>query len=318
MKKSFLFILFYSVWAAGFSQSLSLTRLGDSFQSTNLVIHWDAPSNAYPHSVWIYEVVPKKFPPDAISALVQECGFTEKDKKVSTADQTVYKNADRFPSKHLEVSNGSIFYVNVTHYGPTNFASDVPEMNQMPQLATNFLSRLGIEMCDIEKKPDGTPNFHFWQPFKEYFLPDRIVTNIEFRAVGFSRAVDGATILGAGTAGDGEVFFGPHGRPVHIDISWRGLNRVKPVNTVSPETIMEWVRHGKAMQGGIPMNLPAINWQGVKSLTVKSADLCYNAGDRIAPSKWLMPLLLLWTTVDTGNGTIDVEIDCPVIDESAP
>ena len=75
---------------------------------------------------------------------------------------------------------------------------------------------------------------------------------------------------------------------------------------------------GKAVQGGIPMDLPAIDWAVVKSLTVKKAELCYYAGDRLAPSEWLMPLVSLWTTVDTGHGNIDVEIDCPIIDETKP
>ena len=30
----------------------------------------------------------------------------------------------------------------------------------------------------------------------------------------------------------------------------------------------------------------------------------------------LMPLVSLWTTVDTGHGNVDVEIDCPIVDDS--
>jgi hypothetical protein len=41
----------------------------------------------------------------------------------------------------------------------------------------------------------------------------------------------------------------------------------------------------------------------------------YYAGERTSPSEWLMPYLALWTTVDTGNGNVDVEIDCPIIDD---
>jgi hypothetical protein len=188
----------------------------------------------------------------------------------------------------------------------------------MPYLTTNFLSQFGIGIFDIERTSDGSPNFHYWEPFKEYFLPDRIVTNIEFRAVSFSRSVDGAAIIGAGTAGDGEIFFGDGGKPIHIDLSWRELGRVKSFNTVSSETIIQWIREGKAVSGGMPMNLPPINWATVKSMTVKNADLCYYAGDRLAPSPWLLPLLSLWTTVDTGNSKVDVEIDCPVIAERQP
>jgi hypothetical protein len=190
-------------------------------------------------------------------------------------------------------------------------------MSEMPSLTIDFLAALGISATDIEKNEKGLPNFHFWEPFKEYFLPDKIVTNIEFRAAGFSRAVDGATVIGAGTVGDGEIYFGEHGKPVHIDLSWRDLKPYKSYTTAAPETIIRWIREGKAVQGAIPMNLPPIDWPTVKSLKVKKADLCYYAGDRLAPSPWLMPLVSLWTTVDTGHGNVDLEIDTPAISQTA-
>jgi len=318
MRKLICCILLQAAWVTGFSQSLVLSRLGDSFQRTNLDVRWQAPSHSYPRNVWIYQVLPKTFPPAAVSNFAAQCGFTDKDRKTFTADEAVYKNADNHPTKQLDVSRGSIFYNFITHYGPTNMAEDVPEMSRLPYLTTNFLSKCGIDISGVEKADDGTPNFHYWEPFKEYFLPDRIVTNIEFRAVSFNRAVDGATVIGAGTAGDGEIFFGEGGKPIHIDLSWRDLKRVKSYKTASPQTIVQLIRAGKAVSGGIPMNLPPIDWATVKSLTVKKADLCYYAGDRLAPSPWLIPLVSLWTTVDTGKGTVDVEIDCPIIAKAQP
>jgi hypothetical protein len=76
------------------------------------------------------------------------------------------------------------------------------------------------------------------------------------------------------------------------------MERYKSCPTTTPETIVKWIREGKAVQGGIPMNSEAIDWPTVKSLTINKADLCYYAGERFAPSQWLMPLLSLWTTVD--------------------
>jgi hypothetical protein len=35
----------------------------------------------------------------------------------------------------------------------------------------------------------------------------------------------------------------------------------------------------------------------------------------IFPS-WVHPFATLWATVDTGHGNVDVEIDCPIIDEA--
>ena len=314
MAKRILFLLiFQAMGATGFSQSLSLAHLGDRFQRTNLDVRWLA-TNALPHMVWVYRVTPKAFPPDAISNLVAECGFAAKDKKFSNGDETVYKDRDKFPSRQLGISRGGIFYTSLTHYGPTNLAEDVPARSQMAMLTTNFLAGLGISISDIAENTNGAPDFRFWEPFKEYYLPGGTVTNIEFRAVEFSRSVDGATILGSGNAGDGEIFFGEHGKPVRIDLSWRNLERYKLSPTATAETLVNWLRAGRAVQGGIPMNLPPIDWATVKSLTVRQADLCYYAGDRLAPSEWLMPLVSLWTTVDTGQANIDVEIDCPIID----
>jgi hypothetical protein len=96
------------------------------------------------------------------------------------------------------------------------------------------------------------------------------------------------------------------------------LKRYKAFPTVSPDTIIKWIREGKAKQGGIPMNSNDIDWTTAKSLTIKKAEICYYAGDRFSPSPWLMPIVSFWTTVDTRDGTIDVEIDCPIIDEKKP
>jgi hypothetical protein len=83
--------------------------------------------------------------------------------------------------------------------------------------------------------------------------------------------------------------------------------------------MVQSIRAGKAIQGMIPDNLNEIDWRTVKSVTIKKAEPSYYAGgDPFAPSDWLRPYAALWTTVDTGYGTIDVEIDCPIIDDSKP
>jgi hypothetical protein len=317
-KKIILFVLIQTIWAAGFSQSLSLQNLGDTFQRTNLEVRWDAPTNALPHTVWIYRLLPRTFSPEAISNLVALGGFTGKDITKSNANEVVYKSAGKHPAKQLAVSRGSIEYLHSINYGPTNLAEDVPEMSQMQELTIKFLSKLGISLSDIERTTNGTPNFHFWEPFKEYYLPDKTITNVEFRAVDFRRSIDGAAFIGGGTGGDGEIEFGEYGNIVKIDLSWRNLERYKSYPTVTRETTVEWIREGKAVYLGVPMNLGDIDWPTVKSLTIKKAELCYYAGDRLAPSDWLIPLVSLWTTVDTGHGNINVEIDCPIIDETEP
>jgi len=317
-KKAILLVLLQVLWTTGFSQSLSLKNLGDVFQCTNLDVRWEAPTNALPRTVWIYRLLPRKLSSEAISNLTVLCGFTESDRKISNADEVVYKNADQFPSKQLEISSshGSIFYVTVIHYGPTNLAKDVPKMSQLPELTTNFLSMLGIDLSEIEKSTNGVPNFHFWEPLTKYYVNHSSITNITFRAVGFRRSVNGGGFLGAGTGGDGQVEFGEQGKPVKIDLSWRSLERYKSYPAATTETLIKRIREGGAVQCPIPDNFGVIDWQTVKSLTVWKAQLCYYAGDRFNPSDWAMPLVSLWTTVDTGHGNVDMEIDCPIIDET--
>jgi hypothetical protein len=311
VNRGILLALFQFACATGFSQSLSFPAdFGDPFQCTNLEVRWEAPKNVLPQTVWIYRVLPKPFPQVAISNLVVECGLTGKDLVRSNMNGILYKSSGKHPDKQLGISPGSIFYVNVTHYGPTNLAVNVPEMSEIPGLATNFLERLGIHLSEIQKNADGAPKFQLIQPLKEYFLPGRIVTNVEFREVSFGRSVNGFKVLGTG--GYGDIEFG-EGKPIHIDISWQEFEQYKCHLVAQPETIIKWIREGKAVQQGIPMNLPAIDWPSVKSLTVKEVNLCYYAGERFAPSEWLMPLVSLWTTVDTGSGNIDVEIDCPAL-----
>jgi hypothetical protein len=318
MKRIFLFVLFQMSWATGFSQSLSLQNLGEPFRCTNLVVNWNAPTDALPTAVCVYRLLPKKFPENAVSNLIISCGFTEKDKKISNGEEIVFKNADKFPSKFLGISSthGAIFYTTLSHYGPTNLAKDVPEMSEMPELTTNFLSNFGINISDIEKNTNGVPDFHFWEPFTEYYVRGIFITNIEFRAVDFQRSVDGGPFLGGGAGGDGQIEFGEHGEPVKIDITWRNLERHKSYRPATPETIINWIRDGKAVLSPMPDNVAPIDWLTVKSLTIKQVVVGHYAGSPFSPSDWLMPLVSLWTTVDTGNGTVDVEIDCPIIDET--
>jgi hypothetical protein len=317
-KKLLSVFLFLMIGATGFSQSLSFHSLGDSFKCSASVIHWNVPSNSIPSTVWVYHLEPRNFPPVASSNLIASCGFTAKDVEVSNKDIVVYLSSGKLPDRQLGISSshGTIYYESVTHYGPTNLAKDVPEMSQMLNLTTNFLAEFNIDCSQMNQSTGEAPHFQFWQPLREYFLKDKIVTNIEYRAVTFRRWIDGGLVLGGGTAGNGQICFGEHGKPIKIDIAWPNLKRYKSYPTVTPDTVVEWIAEGKAVHGGILMNLADIDWSTIKSLTIHEAKICYNAGSRFEPSDWLMPLVSLRATVDTGQGNVDLQINCPVIDES--
>ena len=206
----------------------------------------------------------------------------------------------------------------MTHYGPTNLTKGVPSERQALKLTKNLLPKLGINISNIETKENSkAPNFHFWEPLTMYFVNRTTITNIEFRAVGFRRAVDGISLIGAGTGGDGDIRFGDHGKISEISITWRNMERDKCYPTVTAETMVKSIREGKAVQGYVPANFGDIDWSSVKSVTIKKIFPSYYAGGgRFAPSDWLYPFAALDTTVDTGRGMIDVEIDCPIIDEA--
>ena len=151
-----------------------------------------------------------------------------------------------------------------------------------------------------------------------YFVNSKAIHNTEAREMRFRRAVDGISFTSVSTGGDGEIDFGEHGKITKIQIAWRNMERDKSYPTISSEIMVKSIRDGKAIQGLIPDNLGGIDWPTVKSVNIKKAEACYYAGgDPFAPSDWLQPYAALWTTVDTGHGNIDVEIDCPIVDESA-
>jgi len=160
----------------------------------------------------------------------------------------------------------------------------VPQESQFPNLTTNFLKEIDIDLSDIEKKADGTPDFHFWSPLTMYSVNRTVLTNIAFRAVNFRRSVAGAWFVGNGAGGDCQIEFGEHGKPSQIRLSWRNLERQKAYPVGAPATILKWIHEGKAVQGMIRMDAESINWRTVKSVSITNAKLCYYVlGIRLRP-----------------------------------
>ena len=229
-----------------------------------------------------------------------------------------FKSPDGSRTLAISFSTGNIRYdTPEPHYSPTNLAQGVPQMSEMPKLTKNFLQKIGIKPSEVMRNTNGAPRFNFWEPFTEYYPKDYpkgkpAITNIEFRAVNFSRSVDGAEV--AGDAGHCGIEFGEHGKISQIHLSWPDLKRYKSAPTLKPQAIMQLLREGKAHQGATLDSVGDIDWMSVKSVTIKQAWPCYFAGD----SNLLYPFLVLWTTVDTNHRNVAVGIDCPIIDETKP
>lgn len=310
MLKSRFVILFELICATSVSQQF---KFGTPFQCTDLDVRWNVPSNQIPSQVWVYHLLPHPFSPSLVSNLVSVGGFTPKDMVRSNADEITFQNANSSAFGVVSRLGEIEFRPYHRHYDAGHLAEHIPQMSELPALTTNLLKQLGINVADIEKREDGSPDFHFGQPFTVYRANHSLVTNIAYRSVGFRRAVDGVPIVGNGVGGDCHIEFGEYGKPTKIMLSWRNLERHKLYPTASPNTLMQWIREGKAVQGMIRMDAETIDWRTVKSLTITGAKLCYYGGGTFEPSDWLIPFVELWTSVDRGHGTIDVEIDCPII-----
>ncbi|MGB8368056.1 MAG: hypothetical protein WCF71_02050 [Verrucomicrobiia bacterium] len=318
MKKTVLLILFQIICTSGFSDNPRWKVFGTPIPAhADLDVRWEAPNkfvgsnvptNKWPSKIWIYSLEPRKFSPKIISSLMAMCSFTEKDKVQQDSNGVTFRNGARILS--ISFPTGSIQYQTPeANYSPTNLAQGVPRMSEMPKLTKNFLRAVGLKLSEIERDTNGAPNFDFWEPFTVFYLKSGSVTNIAFRAVVFRRAVDGAEVIG--DAGYCQLHFGEHGKISQIDFSWPDLKRYESAVTLKPQAIIQLIREGKAHQGLLPMGFDGIDWQTVKSVTVKQAWPCYFGGD-----SRLYPFLDLWTTVETSQGYVDIEIDCPIVDEA--
>jgi hypothetical protein len=320
MKRIILFVFLQMIWMTGFAENLRFKEFGTHIPAhADLDVRWDAPINALPPKIWVYQLLPRTLSPQIMSNLMTACSFTDKDK--TEHGNGLFFNSPN-GSRHLRVTSslGIIDYQTARRRSPTNLVEDVPTERQARKLMTKLLPNLGISLSELSKEENSTkPEMIVYDGGVTYFVDHKSITNTELRGVRFSRAVDGISFAGAGTGGDGDIEFGDHGRISKILLTWRNMQRDKLYPTVTAEMMIKSLREGKAVQGFILESLGDIDWPTVKSVTIKKAFPRYYAGGgRLAPSDWLYPFAALWTTVDTGHGNINVEIDCPIIDETKP
>jgi hypothetical protein len=313
-KKTALFLIVQTFcWATGFSENprWKIVDVTPIPTRADLDVRWEASTKTIPSKIRIYRLLPNIFSPEVISNVITLCSFTEKEETGRNTNGTTFQNSAGSQKLSISFPSGSIHYeIPERRYGPTNLATGVPEMSRLPELATNFVKQVGIPISAVTGYFQ-TDKFNFWEPLTLYYVGNTTITNIAFRAVNFRRSVDGIPIVG----GDGgRIYFGEYGKISKISITWHSLERHESYSTVSRKTMMNSLRQGKARQEPVSDNVGFIDWATVKSVTIKKALPCYFAGN----SDWLYPFVVLFTTVDTGHGNVDVEIDCPIIDEARP
>jgi hypothetical protein len=317
MKKTALSVFIVALWATGFSQTLSF-KFGTPFRRADLDVRWNVPSNSLPASVSCYRMLPNRFSPEIISNVTAFCSFTAKERTRSDTNWLVFESSDRTRRLGFFFPSGSIEYQTPEIYSPTNLIQGVLSEDQLRKLAPGFLPKLGIHVSDIDRQENGEPDLRVFDSEIMFSVNHVIITNTVYRGIRFRRNVEGLSFTGGGSGGDCEVHFGDHGKVVMLSLSWRRIEHYKRYATASPQTLASWIRQGKAVLNMLPGDVPGIDWNGVKSLTLKKAQLCCYAGEPFKPSDWLIPFVAFVATVDTGDRTLDLEIDCPIADQSMP
>jgi hypothetical protein len=314
VKKILAVVFLNAFWSAGFSENLPLNEMGKPFSSPNLVVHWKVQTNVFPSTVWIYRLRPTIFSPAVISNLMQVARLTSNDETKNDASEN-FVSSDKTRSLQIDSTLGRIDYTDesVVHSGATNLSVDVPQENELLGLTTNLLPELGLKPSDIKKKKNSNePEFNFYEPeLTMYYFNSVLVSNIPQRSVFFRRALDSGAFLGNDEGGNCWIYFGSHKAISKIALKWPTIERYKSFPVADFKTLAKWIREGKARHGFISMNVGEIDWAKLKSMTVSKAEMCYLTG-----KNYVYPIASLWTTIDTGYGEIDIEIDCPIIDET--
>lgn len=292
---------------AGFSQSPPWKANGGAISKRpDLKVSW-LHSIKFPHKVWAYELLPNEFSPEIISNVTVLCNFTQKDQIQSDTNGMSFQNAIGSRALSISFSSGSIEYeTQEVRYSVTNLAVGVPSTNELTEIAKNVLSELHIPFSDITGG-HGTDKVGFSAPVTLFFVGNTVITNTPYRTVYFRRAVDGMPIIGR--------FYrfnvGEHGKITKISITWTNLKRVKSFTTVSPDDVVNFIRNGNAIHGPFPTNIGDVDWNNIKSVSIKGATPSYQIdNDR------LFPFLRLDVVVDTGDVNVEIGMDCPIIDES--
>jgi hypothetical protein len=306
-KKLFIFIVLLC-HMAGFAKNPPWMANNEKIPAyTNLDIHWqDAPN--FPRNVWIYDLLPDTFSPAIISNAMTLCSFSEKDKIEDNTNEVVFQNANGSRSLSISFSSGEIQYETPERrYSPTNLAVDVPQLSQLPLIATNLLSQFGIHSSDITGYFDTNKIEYLAPAMTLFYVGDDTITNIPYRTILFKRVVDGMPIAHRYS----RFNVGEHGTVSKISVTWPTLKRAKSYQTVSPSDVIKFLRAGDAVRGPVPTTVGDIDWPSIKSLSIKKAIPSYQMdGGR------LYPFLYLDAIVDLGSGTVEIGMGCPLIDET--
>lgn len=308
-KKWLSFLVFQIFCSAAFCESLPLGKMGKSFTpSKALEITWLAPTNVVPSKIWVYKIRPTKFSPGMISNLV-EMGklLPENNKKGADSGITAFISFDRKKSLKLDSASGLVSYEDAGDLSAMN----APSESEVQRFATNVLSNLGISLSGLKTKPDSLlPELAVFVPEIKILVKDSIfITNTPIRSVFFRRSLDGISFIGNDRGGNGWIYFAAQGAVKKISLKWPDLKRAESHATFSSTAIVKLIREGKSVYGYIPVEFAHVDLSSVKKLTIKKMEVCYMTGENS-----VQPIASLWTSAEIAGETIEMEIDCPIIE----
>ncbi len=291
-------------------------------QCTNLLVRWKATWQPWPAKLWVYQVLPAKLSPVISSNLIT---WSSLPKSHGDTNEMMFSG----PSGVLQLRNsyGAMNYIATPRdFGPDYRPLNLPGTNELFPLTTNFLSKMGINLSEIPKVENGRPEIIFTEYPFTFFQNGVWITNLDFRTAWFYRAIDGVKC--DSEIGAGRIEFGDNGKIIQIILNWQNLQRDKLYSAATPQTILQWIREGKAYQKQMVLSDREvfIDWSTVKSLTITNAAARYwreslfdreLAHQSILPNG-VFPYAEIFGTVDTGKTNLNVELICPVIDETQP
>jgi hypothetical protein len=313
----------------GFAQSLpfprSIPRI--SIQATNFDISWKASKHPWPKTIWLYQAKPTWFSPTVISNLLSLCSLTTNDINRAYSSANVLNFSKSGRNLRISFVESEITYYSTPSHDPNHLATNVPDTNQLVVLAKNLLPQIGINLSELTKLKNGQPEFRFdtnEEIGTTYFLKNNTTLNhIDHRSIAFRRTLDGIKFIFGG-GGDGRIVYGENGKIIQMTIEWRGLERKKLYSTATKKQILQWLHEGRCYfpRWFYPpyQDKIDIDWTKVKHLTITDAEAYYWGApfpERGIPMHiYTYPFAILSATVNTGTTNLNIEIDCPVIDES--
>jgi len=318
MKKICILILVKVLCAGAFADHLPLGQLGRPFHETNLDLAWTAPTHELPRALRVYRVLPSKFSPAVVSNLMALGSFTAKDKKEPFPHVTSYTTADEKRLLWINPDRGYIEYRD-SDADDMNIAEGVPDEKQTYDLAIQYLPKLGIDRSQLAVKPNSS-ELRTYVTYKEALLYKGLgmpayATNIPMRGVFFIRSLDGVDFFGKGVRGGCTIEIGHHAKMSQIIVGWRNLKRDKLYQVAKPETVVKWIRDGKAFLQRAPDS--HVNWTLARKMNIVKATPFYFGEPYIDRQDWVYPFMTLEASVDAGERHEVVTLYCPML-EKAP